>query len=123
MATHGRGGLGRLVLGSVATGALQHARVPVLLVRPTALARSPAAPASDRTEAPAGDAATRAVAVPLSPAELGHVRYGLELALHGAAPDAETAGEVRTLLARLRQGGEAPSGPDAAELAHPTAAG
>ena len=36
MATHGRGGLVRLVLGSVATGALQRARVPVLLVRPNA---------------------------------------------------------------------------------------
>ena len=32
MATHGRGGLVRLVLGSVATGALQRARVPILLV-------------------------------------------------------------------------------------------
>ncbi len=37
MATHGRSGLARLVLGSVATGTLQHANVPVLLVRPAAL--------------------------------------------------------------------------------------
>jgi nucleotide-binding universal stress UspA family protein len=37
MATHGRGGLARLVLGSVAAGTLQHARVPLLLTRPTAL--------------------------------------------------------------------------------------
>jgi nucleotide-binding universal stress UspA family protein len=35
MATHGRTGLARLVLGSVATGALRHATVPLLLVRPT----------------------------------------------------------------------------------------
>jgi nucleotide-binding universal stress UspA family protein len=34
MATHGRSGLARLVLGSVATGTLQHSRVPLLLVRP-----------------------------------------------------------------------------------------
>lgn len=33
MATHGRGGLGRLVLGSVAEQVVQHATVPVLLVR------------------------------------------------------------------------------------------
>jgi nucleotide-binding universal stress UspA family protein len=36
MATHGRGGLLRTVLGSVATGTLQRATTPVLLVRPGA---------------------------------------------------------------------------------------
>lgn len=35
MATHGRGRLARLVLGSVAAGTVQRANVPVLLVRPT----------------------------------------------------------------------------------------
>jgi nucleotide-binding universal stress UspA family protein len=37
MATHGRGGLGRLVLGSVATRTLQMASVPVLVYRPVVL--------------------------------------------------------------------------------------
>jgi nucleotide-binding universal stress UspA family protein len=37
MATHGRGGLARLVLGSVATATLQRADVPILLVRPSAM--------------------------------------------------------------------------------------
>lgn len=36
MATHGRGGLRRFLTGSVADRVLQHASVPVLLVRPTA---------------------------------------------------------------------------------------
>ena len=36
MATHGRGGLARLVMGSVATSVLQQASVPLLLVRPAA---------------------------------------------------------------------------------------
>jgi nucleotide-binding universal stress UspA family protein len=36
MATHGRGGLSRLVLGSVATATLKRAGLPMLLVRPTA---------------------------------------------------------------------------------------
>lgn len=34
MATHGRGGLGRAVLGSVADHVVRHAGCPVLLVRP-----------------------------------------------------------------------------------------
>lgn len=34
MATHGRGGLGRAVLGSVADHVVRHAPCPVLLVRP-----------------------------------------------------------------------------------------
>lgn len=33
MSTHGRSGLGRLLLGSVAERVLHHARIPVLLVR------------------------------------------------------------------------------------------
>jgi nucleotide-binding universal stress UspA family protein len=37
MATHGRTGVARLILGSVATRTLQRATVPVLLVRPAAL--------------------------------------------------------------------------------------
>jgi nucleotide-binding universal stress UspA family protein len=37
MATHGRSGVARLVLGSVATGTLQRASMPVMLVRPAAL--------------------------------------------------------------------------------------
>lgn len=37
MATHGRSGLARLLLGSVATRTLQHATTPVLLVRPVAV--------------------------------------------------------------------------------------
>jgi nucleotide-binding universal stress UspA family protein len=37
MATHGRGGLARSVLGSVAAETLRLARVPVLLVRPAAM--------------------------------------------------------------------------------------
>jgi hypothetical protein len=35
MTTHGRGGLGRLVQGSIASATLERATVPLLLVRPT----------------------------------------------------------------------------------------
>lgn len=44
MTTHGRGGLSRLWLGSVADGLLRRIRVPVLLVRPAR--RGPASPAA-----------------------------------------------------------------------------
>lgn len=44
MATHGRTGLGRLTMGSVATGVVQHAHVPLLLIRPHGLARATEAP-------------------------------------------------------------------------------
>lgn len=35
MSTHGRGGLARLVIGSVADQIVRHSKVPVLLVRPS----------------------------------------------------------------------------------------
>jgi nucleotide-binding universal stress UspA family protein len=34
MSTHGNGGLTRLLMGSVATGVVQRAMVPVLILRP-----------------------------------------------------------------------------------------
>jgi nucleotide-binding universal stress UspA family protein len=54
MATHGRGGLARLVLGSVAAGVLHRATVPLLLVRPAAVreAAAPDSPATEATEPP-----------------------------------------------------------------------
>jgi nucleotide-binding universal stress UspA family protein len=51
MATHGRGGAARMVLGSVATGVLQRTTVPLLVLRPAV----PAAPnAADEVAAAAG---------------------------------------------------------------------
>jgi hypothetical protein len=49
MATHGRSGVGRLVLGSVATTTLHLAAVPLLLVRQT----TAAAPAAEAPPMPA----------------------------------------------------------------------
>jgi nucleotide-binding universal stress UspA family protein len=51
MGTHGRTGLERLLLGSVAEGVAHHAPVPLLLVRPI-----PAASDTDRAEAEAAHA-------------------------------------------------------------------
>ena len=55
MATHGRGGLSRLLLGSVATSVLHRLEVPLLLVRPGGLAERAA-------EARAGHHSIRALA-------------------------------------------------------------
>jgi nucleotide-binding universal stress UspA family protein len=50
MATHGRTGLGRLTMGSVATGTLQHAHTPLLLIRPPGLVQTMEAPAATTAE-------------------------------------------------------------------------
>lgn len=104
MATHGRGGLARLVLGSVAAGVLHRACTPLLLVRPTAVR------AARASTAPALPAAKLPVMVALSPAELEAVEQGLEALLRDAELEAgarvrETHGAhaVSDLLARLRQ--------------------
>ena len=58
IATHGRGGLARVVLGSVAADVLQRATVPLLVVRPVGLRQPPPAgdvQAGDRTgDGPSG---------------------------------------------------------------------
>lgn len=54
MATHGRSGLARLVLGSVATGTLRRTNIPLLLVRPASLdmPKPHVAPAADLVAEP-----------------------------------------------------------------------
>jgi nucleotide-binding universal stress UspA family protein len=104
MATHGRGGLARFVLGSVATGVLHRASTPLLLVRPTMVREEKA------STAPATPAARTPVMVVLSHAELEAVEQGLKALLRDAELEAgarvrETPGAqvVGDLLARLRQ--------------------
>ena len=54
MATHGRGGLTRLVLGSVATAVLHLLRCPLLLVRPRPVSERVPGLATERLPAAAG---------------------------------------------------------------------
>jgi nucleotide-binding universal stress UspA family protein len=114
MSTHGRGGLSRLVMGSVATGTLQHATVPLLLV-PAAVrdagvhdraasGASRAAAASAQDQAPPAAAATATPAgttLVLSESELALVEYGLEMLQLGAERDELRAGAIRDLRRRL----------------------
>jgi nucleotide-binding universal stress UspA family protein len=97
MATHGRGGLKRLVMGSVATGVLQRTPAPLLVVRPAAI-RDAAKPATRPATAPA-----TAVSVRLSERELELVELGLEELLGNLGPDHRLAAAVSDLLARLKQ--------------------
>ncbi len=103
MATHGRSGLARFVMGSVATGVLQRAGVPLLLVRP-------AAPVgAQETLADTGAAASHEAAAPVSDVQLS--RDELELVLRGldgllARPGAGAdLAQVQSLAERLRDRG------------------
>ena len=60
MATHGRGGLGRLIMGSVADATLQETTVPVMLVRPSAARPTGPRPAVEAAPASATSARRRA---------------------------------------------------------------
>jgi nucleotide-binding universal stress UspA family protein len=52
MATHGRGGLARLVLGSIATATLQRAHVPLLMTRPAELGQPVPLPPAEEVPDP-----------------------------------------------------------------------
>lgn len=115
MSTHGRGGLTRLVMGSVATGTLHHATVPLLLVpaavRDGAMHGVDAAGEVPRAAAaPPGDPGppiAAAAAVPvgttlvLNASELALVEYGLEMLQLGAGRDDRRAEAIRDLRRRL----------------------
>ncbi len=98
MATHGRGGLARLVLGSVATGVLQRSSVPLLVLRPAGVATSPVV-------APVVSALQRTqprVRLDLSDAELRLVEEGLGTLAYAGGAEERPALAARRLLERLR---------------------
>jgi nucleotide-binding universal stress UspA family protein len=96
MTTHGRGGLARLLLGSVATETLQLADVPLLLVRPAAVRHPPSAADSGAAAAPG-----RPVRVALTPEELDLLARGLAALARRAAPGPRA--RAARLLHRLEQ--------------------
>jgi len=97
MATHGYGGLSRFVAGSVATGLLQRASTPVLLVRPATLAH---ATPEERAPEAAGEPRQ---ALELTEQELGLAERGLKELAYAPGHPLEVAEAARALLARLRQ--------------------
>lgn len=98
MATHGRGGLARLVLGSVATGTLQRTHVPLLLTRPSALGQAKLA-----TQQEAADvAAAPTLTVTLTRPDVARICEALESMLASSGEGDQRDVPLRALLGRLR---------------------
>ncbi len=97
MATHGRGGVSRLVMGSVADAVLRTARLPLLIARPAAVRLEHAAAASEARPAASG----RLIPLSMSAEELELTK----LALRQLLKDHEGKGDGlgQNLLARLEQ--------------------
>lgn len=120
MATHGRGGVARALLGSVATATIRQAGVPVLLVRPdesgavpelifgtaSAEALLPTVAAEDEADlAPpaAAEASGPAITLLLTPDELELLTRVLGQQFHLQPVDPRRAEPMRALLEKLRR--------------------
>jgi nucleotide-binding universal stress UspA family protein len=122
MATHGRSGLARVVLGSVTTGTLQRASVPLLVVRPSPLGATMGqmAPAKGTSmvaalpaqSTPMPAAPTKAAAAPdpvpsvgirLTLNDLQLLERGIGELVYKPGGNPDLAPELRDLDARLRR--------------------
>jgi nucleotide-binding universal stress UspA family protein len=102
MATHGRSGLARALLGSVVTATVQRAGVPVLLTRPAEVRR--AQEAIPEQLAPAADQVQgedTSVMVLLTAGERDLVQSGLELLLAASECEERHVAPIRAILARI----------------------
>jgi nucleotide-binding universal stress UspA family protein len=99
MATHGRSGLARLVLGSIATGTLQRTSVPLMLIRPPILLPSTAPVVAIPESVPSEPVVT----VPLSRVDLDLLQRGLGELLYKPEADPLLGPAVRDLQRRIKQ--------------------
>jgi nucleotide-binding universal stress UspA family protein len=99
MATHGRTGLSRLFLGSVAGAVLRTGEVPLLLIRPRQLppASGLLTPPADETTAETG----QTVELALSTAEIDLIRYALGSLNQSVTRHEHLHQRIHNLLARL----------------------
>ena len=112
MATHGRGGIARAVLGSVATATLRQSGVPVLMVRPDELARlslgqAATQPAAEEPPAAVAETTVEADAAPsimmaLTGEELDILTRALGDRFFNAPVDPKQTDPMRVLLEKLR---------------------
>jgi nucleotide-binding universal stress UspA family protein len=114
MATHGRGGLSRLLLGSTATNTLRQATVPLLLTRPVALHRADRAPepplaattgepvvGADTTPPAAAAESAPTVAIRLSALDLELIEHGLKALSYAPGYDYGAILAAQALARRL----------------------
>jgi nucleotide-binding universal stress UspA family protein len=102
MATHGRSGLVRALLGSMVTATLHRGGVPVLLIRPAEV-RSVREPLPEQLTPLADQTCTddTSVMVLLTPGERDLVQSALELLLAGSEREEHQAAPIRAILARI----------------------
>jgi nucleotide-binding universal stress UspA family protein len=121
MATHGTGGLSRVILGSVATGTLRHTTAPLLLVRPSAAAQAvPLGNTSSETESSAGTEQSQTIQVnaadggsrdvQLSVVDLELIERGLKALAYAPGYDYGHIQDARVLAERLHRTMEAEAG-------------
>jgi nucleotide-binding universal stress UspA family protein len=125
MATHGRGGMTRALLGSVATATLRQTDVPIMLVRPVQAAHGlersqPAAqPAEASAPPPSTEAPTPQVALSLLPDELTLLTRIVGERFYNDAVDPRSAEPTRLLLEKLRTAQTTPTSATATDTASP----
>lgn len=108
MATHGRGGVTRALLGSVATSTIRQTDIPIMLVRPDAVEQAPAAlaPTEPMAEqaafAATADSAAPTVTLSFSPDELQMLTKAVGERFYNEPVDPRWAEPVRLLLEKLR---------------------
>jgi nucleotide-binding universal stress UspA family protein len=108
MATHGRGGVTRALLGSVATATIRQSDVPIMLVRPDAvesIAEAPStSPAITEQPGPAPEQVADAptVTVSLSADELEILTRAVGARFYDEPVDPRWAEPIRLLLEKLR---------------------
>jgi nucleotide-binding universal stress UspA family protein len=113
MATHGHGGLSRLILGSVATSTLRQTTVPLLLARPSALRQQESGrpiPTAGRATNGTGivpvlddEPDSPTVSVRLSPVDLELIECGLKSLAYAPGYAYGHVLAARALAARLKE--------------------
>jgi nucleotide-binding universal stress UspA family protein len=120
MATHGHGGLSRLLLGSVATSTLHQTTVPLLLTRPAAMRRAELAPEQEAVTSAMGKTAPMAAesderAIPtidirLSALDLELIEHGLRALAHAPGYDYGHVLAAQALARRLETSAKSEAG-------------
>jgi nucleotide-binding universal stress UspA family protein len=103
MATHGRTGIARIVLGSVATGVLRRASVPLMLVRPALEVGSAESAGGDARLMETCSDDRPVVHVDLTRSDLDLLQRGLGELLYKPGGDVACSPRVRELTGRLKR--------------------